>query len=63
MDNKSSYTKQELLDIVKEQWFFRTTRSCLNAWGYAILKVKDLQVDLLEKLVWGSGMDSALDSF
>ena len=22
MDNKSSYTKQELLDIVKEQWFF-----------------------------------------
>jgi len=27
------------------------------------LKVKDLQVDLLEKLVWGSGMDPALDSF
>jgi len=23
MDNKSSYTKQELLDIVKEQWFFK----------------------------------------
>jgi len=67
MDNKSSYTKQELLDIVKEQWFFkchfRTTRSCLDAWGYAVLKVKDLQVDLLEKLVWGSGMDPALDSF
>jgi len=27
------------------------------------LKVKDLQVDLLEKLVWGNGMDPALDSF
>jgi len=27
------------------------------------LKVKDLQVNLLEKLVWGSGMDPALDSF
>jgi len=27
------------------------------------LKVKDLQVDLFEKLVWGSGMDPALDSF
>ena len=23
MDKKSSYTKQELLDIVKEQWFFK----------------------------------------
>ena len=23
MDKKASYTKQELLDIVKEQWFFK----------------------------------------
>jgi len=67
MDNKSSYAKQELLDIVKKQCFlnviFRTTRSCLGAWIDTVLKVKDLQVDLLEKLVWGSGMDPALDSF
>ena len=128
MDKKSSYIKQELLDIVKEQWFFKghfkndqvipecleldgfwqligfylswaggtgkwgalvvkelkfkgqvrlyhdkityiidikkfITKLTFMAWVDAVLKVKDLQVDLLEKLVWGSGMDPSLDSF
>ena len=75
MDNNTSYNKQELLDIVKNNGvlnvILRTTWSCLDAWGNAELKMKDkiiyivkyLQFDLFEKLVWDISMDPALDSF
>ncbi len=75
MDNNTSYTKQELLDIVKNNGFLnvilRTTWSCLDAWGNAELKMKDkiiyivkyLQFDLFEKLLWDISIDPALDSF